>query len=63
MPFSTPVVRPVVLIETAKFTGVVPLAGETLSQELPEVTAAFTAVGLPAPTANCWDAGGVPPGV
>ena len=45
LPFSVPpVVMLAVLMETVKLAGVLPLAGETLSHELPEVTDAFTLV-------------------
>ena len=46
-------------METVKFAGVVPLAGVTLSQELPEVTVALTAVPLEDedPIVNVWEAG------
>jgi len=57
------VVRPEVLMETVKFAGVVPLAGVTLSQELPEVTVAVTGVPLDGedPIVNVWEAGAEPP--
>jgi hypothetical protein len=42
LPVSVPEVSPVVLTETVKFAGVVPLTGDTLSQVFPEVTAALT---------------------
>jgi hypothetical protein len=50
-------------METVKFAGVVPLAGVTLSQELPEVTDAITAVPLDGEDAivNVWEAGAEPP--
>jgi hypothetical protein len=53
------------LIETVKFAGVVPLAGVTLSQELPEVTVAVTGVPLDGedPIVNVWEAGAEPPRV
>jgi hypothetical protein len=57
------VVIPLVFTETVKLAGVVPVAGDTLSQVFPAVTATFTFVALPAPIANCWEAGGVPPDV
>ena len=66
MPFSVwAVVRPVVFTETVKLAGVVPVAGDTLSQELPVVTAALTLVELvgDVPMLNVWDAGAVVPGV
>jgi hypothetical protein len=57
------VVRLEVLMETVKFAGVAPLAGVTLSQELPEVTDAITAVPLDGedPIVNVWEAGAALP--
>jgi hypothetical protein len=55
---------PVVLTETVKLAGVVPLAGDTLSQEFPRVTAALTLL-EPAgddPMLNVWERGGALPG-
>jgi hypothetical protein len=63
LPLSGPDVIPAVLIETVKLAGVVPPLGDTLSQVLPEVTAALTGVALPAPIANTWVGGAAPPGV
>jgi hypothetical protein len=62
LPVSGPDVMPVVLTETVRLAGVVPVPGDTLSQEFPKVTAAFTLVELAGdePMLNVWEAGGVP---
>jgi hypothetical protein len=62
LPLSGPDVMPVVFTETVKLAGVVPLAGDTLSHEFPDVTAALTLVELAGdePMLNVWEAGGVP---
>ena len=46
MPVKGPDVMPLVLTATVKFAGVAPVAGDTLSQVLPDVTAALTLVEL-----------------
>ena len=66
MPFSVcAVVSPVVFTETVKLAGVVPVAGVTLSQLLPDVTAALTLVELAGdvPILKVCEAGAKLPGV
>jgi hypothetical protein len=50
-----------VLTETVKPAGVLPLAGDTLSHEFPEVTAAFTLMELADVILSAWELGAVPP--
>jgi hypothetical protein len=53
------VVRPVVLTDTVKLAGVVPVLGATLSHELPEATDADTLVEEEGdvPIFKVWEAG------
>ena len=62
MPLWRPDVKPAVFTETAKVAGVVPLPGEMLSQEFPEVTAAVTLVAVVAVIDRVWELGWAPPG-
>jgi hypothetical protein len=61
LPFNIPRGRPAVLTDTVKLPGAVMLAGDTESQEFPEVTAAFTVAEPLAPTLSIWEAGAEPP--
>lgn len=47
LPFCVPEVSPLVFTETVNVAGVEPLAGDMLSQEPPEVTAALTLTAVP----------------
>lgn len=65
LPVRVPEVSPAVLTDTVKFAGMVPLAGDTLNQVFPEVTAALTLAELVGddPMLSVCDAGAVPPAV
>jgi hypothetical protein len=56
LPLYVCAVRLAVFTETVKLAGMLPLPGDTLSQEFPEVTAALTATELAGdePIINCW---------